>query len=110
MAGLNLGISVAIWSFVPIFVAVPDRIFFNVKIENFHIIGMFLLIAMTILEALSDKGEEVQELAEVKTAPVAVAILFCFIYPVVATLETFFVTKYTSDYLKLDSIDFVVAF
>ena len=56
-ASLNLGISVAIWSFVPIFVAIPDRIFFSVKVEKFHVIGMILLVAMTVIEALSETEE-----------------------------------------------------
>ena len=60
-AHLNLGISVAIWSFVPIFVAIPDRIFYNTKVEKFHVTGMVLLVAMTIIEALSDPDDSLPQ-------------------------------------------------
>ena len=52
--GLNIGIITAIWSFVPFFVAIQERILYNVGIKIHHIIGMIFLVAMTILISLSD--------------------------------------------------------
>ena len=74
---------------------------------------MVFLVTMAILVALSDLfGPEAQDevLSAEENTPIYIALLYCFIYPVVATLETFFVTKYTFDKLRIGSTDFAEAF
>ena len=53
-AGLNIGITTAIWSIVPFIVAFIEKVFFNVSIGLYQIVGMLLIVIMTILISLSD--------------------------------------------------------
>ena len=56
-----MGIASAIWSFVPIFVAIIERLFYHVEIKLNQVVGMVLLVLMSILVALSDLfGEEAE--------------------------------------------------
>ena len=54
MAGLNIGIASAIWSFIPFFVAFLEKILYGVGIKLYQFVGMILLVIMAILIALSD--------------------------------------------------------
>ena len=113
-AGLNIGIASAIWSFVPIFVALIERAFFGVKIQLFQVLGMVFLVSMSILISLSDLfGPHAHEtkLAELTTdtVPIYEAVLYSLIFPVSGTCMTFLI-RYNNVVLKLDSIDTAHAF
>ena len=58
LAGLNIGIASAIWSFLPFFVAFLEWIVYGVRLKAFQILGMILLVGMAILVALSDLFSE----------------------------------------------------
>ena len=112
-AGLNIGITTAIWSIVPFVVALIERIFFKVSIGLYQIVGMLLIVIMTILISLSDlfgpdaKEEKLND-PNGKTTPVYVAVLYAFIYPVVATAFTMTV-KYIK-MLKLSADDWLLGY
>ena len=52
--GLNVGITTAIWSFIPFFVAIIERILYGIGIKPYKILGMMMIVSMSILVALSD--------------------------------------------------------
>ena len=53
-AGLNIGIVTAVWSLVPFFVAVLDKMIYGSKIKLYHIFGMLLVVVMAVLISLSN--------------------------------------------------------
>ena len=60
---MNIGIIEAIWSVCPFCIALAEWIMYRVSIRLYHIIGMFALVAMTILISLSDLfGDEIIDL------------------------------------------------
>ena len=77
-------------------------------------VGMALLLAMAILVALSDlfspDAEEIKPDPIVgEHVPVYVAVIYAFIYPILATGGTFLI-KYVNKKVKIESIDFAVSF
>ena len=116
MAGMNIGISVALWSIGPFFIAITDWVIYGQGLRCFQIVGMLALMAMAIMVSLSDvffpDEEEAGEDADVgvsKKIPVFYAVLISLLVPV---LGTFFVlvVKYADKVLRLDSTDFSVGY
>ena len=54
LSGLNLGIMAAVWSFLPFFVAVSERILYGNGVKPYQILGMILIVTMSVLVSLSD--------------------------------------------------------
>ena len=54
LSGLNLGIMAAVWSFLPFFVAVAERILYGNGVKPYQILGMILIVTMSVLVSLSD--------------------------------------------------------
>ena len=44
----------AVWSLVPFFVAVLDKMIYGSKIKLYHIFGMLLVVVMAVLTSLSN--------------------------------------------------------
>lgn len=111
LAGLNIGITTAIWSIVPFFVAVSERVFFNVGIKPYHVVGMLFVVVMTILVSLSDLFSSANEEKTLvpndhESVSVYVAVLFSLIFVAVATSFTM-VIKYVNKSIRLKSTDLV---
>ena len=53
-SGLNLGITTAIWGFIPFFIAIIDRIVYGTGVKPYQIVGMILIVCMSVLVSLSD--------------------------------------------------------
>ena len=112
LSGLNLGITTAIWSIVPFFVAIIERIVYGTAIKPSHIIGMVFLVCMSIFVGLSDLFGSKQAGIIVIVGdrmPMYKAVLYSMIYPVVATSGTF-IAKYAYNTVRITSIDFVMTF
>ena len=112
MAGLNIGIASAIWSFIPFFVAFLERLLYGVKIRLYQTVGMLFLVAMAILIALSDlfgdNPATVKLEPDSERTPAWHAVLVAFIYPLMASFMTL-LNKYANVTLKVDSTDWVYA-
>ena len=112
LSGLNLGITTAIWSFIPFFVAIIERILYAVGIKPYQILGMLMIVCMSILVSLSDLfgTKEVKTVVIVgEHMPMYKAVLYSLIFPVVATAMTFII-KYANKTLRISSIDFAMSF
>ena len=112
LSGLNLGITTAIWSFVPFFVAIIERIVYGVGVKPSQILGMVLLVLMSILISLSDLFDSHNDGTVVIVGdhmPLYKAVLYSMVYPVVATSGTFIV-KYANNTLRISSLDFAMTF
>ena len=112
-AGLNIGVTTAIWSITPFFVAFIERVFFKVSIGLYQIIGMLLIVIMTVLISLSDlfgpdAKEEKIDTTKKQSTPIYVAVLYAFIFPVVATCFTVSV-KYIK-ILKMSANDWILGY
>lgn len=118
-AGLNNGIAIAIWSINPFFVALVERIGFNVNLNISQFLGMLALMTMAILVSLSDLfspkaetliGEEFASVIDDGTKkPVWLALLTSLAPPVLMTGFSQIV-KYADKVLKLDPVDFAMAY
>ena len=113
LAGLNIGIASAIWSFLPFFVAFLEKIFFGFGLKVFQFVGMSLLVVLAVLVALSDlfsdNAEEVTLNPNIEhKEPVYKAILYSFIFPVSAGFMNMTVV-YTKTNLRLQALDWVQA-
>ena len=111
LAGLNIGITTAIWSIVPFCVAVTERVFYNVGIKPYHVVGMLFVVVMTILVSLSDLFSSANEEKmlvpdDQESVSVYVAVLFSLIFVAVATSFTM-VIKYVNKSIRLKSTDLV---
>ena len=110
LAGLNIGIASTIWAVQPFFVAFCERVLFRVRLCFYQFVGMFFLVVMAIFIALSDLfGPEApidQLQASEKQAPVYIAVLYSFIFPIAGTFMVM-LTAYVNRNLKLSSNDWI---
>ena len=115
-AGLNIGITTAIWSCTPFMVAFMEFILYRVRIRLYQIVGMIMLVAMVLLVSLADlfnpSPKPPQELmvmidAPTERVPVYVAVSYAFLYPVIASFLTLFI-KYVNK-LRLETSDWMIA-
>ena len=54
MAGMNIGISVALWSIGPFFIAITDWVIYGQRLRCSQITGMLALMTMAVMVSLSD--------------------------------------------------------
>jgi len=115
-AELNIGIAQCIWAITPFFISVIDRVFYHRAIDSKAIWGMSLIVFGAIFISLSEvfkasdpDSPEVVTADEDKT-PVWVAILVSFCPPTFFSLNIFVVLKYVNETLKIDAMDFAVAY
>lgn len=113
LSGLNLGITTAIWSFMPFFVAISERILYGTGVKPYQILGMLLIVLMSILVSLSDLfGNPTTETTMViigKRMPVYEAVLYSLVFPVMATAMTLLI-KYSYHNMRVSGVDFGMAF
>ena len=112
LSGLNLGITTAIWSFVPFFVAVIERIVYGIGIKPYQILGMILIVCMSVLVSLSDLFGRASTDAVVLVGdhmPIYKAVLYSMVFPCVATSMTFII-KYANKNVRIASFDLAMAF
>lgn len=127
MAGLNIGISQAIWAINPFQITFLEWLFYKQKFNFNQIWGMLALVLCAVIVSLSEvllpqEEEEVvvstsqggamvfpNEKPTEKKLPIYAAILFSLIMPSVCTLFVV-VVKYVDNTLKLRSTDFTIAY
>ena len=112
-AGLNIGISSAIWSIKPFLVSLCEKLFFAVGLKMYQLVGMLVLVVMAVLIAVSDifgpnaKEIQIDETTEVRS-PIYLAVLSSCLYPVIGTYMSMII-KYQDVHLRLGAQDFVQA-
>ena len=112
LSGLNFGITTAIWSFIPFFVAIVERILYAVGIKPYQLLGILMIVFMSILVSLSDLfGKESAKSVVVvgQYMPMYKAVLYSLIFPVVATAMTFII-KFANKTMRISSQDFAMSF
>ena len=53
LASINTGLITTIWGVSPVFIGLLDYLIFRVKLKYYHYIGMFSIVACTILLSIS---------------------------------------------------------
>lgn len=108
-AGVNQGAITTVFTMSGIYVAIISWFLFDEKLNKFHIIGMMLLLACTIIivfskssghKTLSVYGQEVQEVSTLW--PVGFALLTTFIY----SFRTIYVKLFVH-HLKFNTFDYM---